>query len=72
MAKINIDSNSYSLDVSGLPTKVYILSYIMDGMLWLASCQAASEPAKPPPIIITGSIFDIIIVYNNFFRNCPV
>ena len=34
ISKININSNSYSLDVSGFPTNVYILSYLMDGMLY--------------------------------------
>ena len=33
VSKINIDSNSYSLDVSGFSTNVYILSYVMGGIL---------------------------------------
>ena len=34
VSKINIDSNSYSLDVSGFSTNVYILSYVMGGILY--------------------------------------
>ena len=34
VSKINIYSNSYSLDVSGFSTNVYILSYVMDGILY--------------------------------------
>ena len=33
VSKINIDSNSYSLDVSGFSTNVYFLSYVMGGIL---------------------------------------